>query len=162
MDIFIEQLYEMQPTVSALLKKAGLIAVGSILIFILLFVALFIFPGFASIFFLLAAGVGYFAYILCGKLNVEYEYILTGGIVDIDRITNRKSRKRILSFNCADINGIGSVERVPQGREVKYFCSKDDGKYFSLGDKIIVFAPNERFKEELKKSLPRHLKKELD
>lgn len=162
MDIFIEQLYAVPLTGSTYLKKAGLIILGSVLIFVLVFIALFVMPSLASIFFLLAFGVGYFTYILCGKLNVEYEYILTGGIIDIDRITNRKSRKRMLTFNCSDINGIGSAERAPQGREVKQFCAKGDGLYFSVGDRVIIFAPNERFRAEMSKVLPRHLKKELE
>ena len=162
MDIFIEQLYEMRQTGSSLLKKIAILALGAILIFALLFVAIFIYPPLASVLFLLAFGVAYLAYFLCGRLNVEYEYILTSGIIDIDRITNRRNRKRMLSFNCADINGIGSIERMPQGREVKCFCSKGDGLYFSVGDKIIVFAPNEKFRSEMGKVLPRHLKKELE
>ncbi len=162
MDIFIEQLYEMRQTGGNLLKKIGIIALGAIIIFILIFIALFKFPMLASILFVVAFGVAYLSYFLCGRLNVEYEYILTSGIVDIDRIVNRKYRKRMLSFNCADINGIGSVDRIPQGREVKHFCSKGDGLYFSVGDKIIVFAPNEKFRLEMGKLLPRHLKKELE
>lgn len=162
MDIFIEQLYDVQQTGGTYLKKAGIIILGSILIFVLVFVALFIMPSLASVFFLLAFGAGYFTYVLCGKLNIEYEYILTGGIVDIDRITNRKSRKRMITFNCSDINGISRVDRMPQGKDVKQFCSGGDGLYFSVGDKAVVFAPNEKFRAEMAKALPRHLKKELE
>ncbi|MBQ7288882.1 MAG: hypothetical protein IJW78_04050 [Clostridia bacterium] len=162
MDVFIEQLYEVKQSGNTLLKKAGILLVGSLVILALVFVALTMLQSLASVLFLLAFGVGYFAYLLCGKMDVEYEYILTGSIIDIDRITNQRNRKRMLTFRCADITGIVPVEAIPKDKEVKRFCSKDDGVAFLLGDKAIVFAPNEKFRAEMAKVLPRHLKKELE
>ncbi len=39
-------------------------------------------------------------------LNVEYEYIVTNGEVDVDVITGKTDRKRIITFNCKDIDRI--------------------------------------------------------
>ena len=142
MDIFVEQLYQVKPTASTIVIKLAIMTVGVIIGLVFIFVALFIMPSLASFLFLAAFGAMYFARVLCGKFNIEYEYILTGGIIDI--------------------NGIGSVERMPQGREAKRFCSKDDGMFFSTGSALIIFNPNEKFKAEMVKFLPRHLKKELE
>ncbi len=162
MDIFIEQLYQVKPTTSTIIKKAAIMTVGVIIGLAILFVALFIMPSLASILFLAAFGAGYFAYVLCGRFNIEYEYVLTGGVIDIDRIVNCKRRKRMITFNVSDINGIGSIERMPQGREAKRFCSKNDGMFFSTASALIIFNPNEKFKAQMAKFLPRHLKKELE
>lgn len=162
MDIFIEQLYAMPMNGSSYFKKIGIFVLGLLLILVLICVGIFVLPYLSTIFLLLAVGVGYLIYFLSDKLNVEYEYILTGGVINIDKITNQKRRKRMLTFNCSDINGVGKAERAPHGRETKLFCANGDGYYFSVGDRIIIFAPNERFREEMAKILPRHLKKELE
>ena len=161
MDIFIEQLYQQRSTIGTNLKKTAIIVLGSLIALVLLFVAVFIMPSLATIFLLLASGSAYLTYHLCGMYNVEYEYILTEGIIDIDRITNQKKRKRMITFKAADINGLGSVDRMPCGRDVKWFCNKGEGLYFSVGDNLIAFCPNEKFRNEMSKFLPRHLKKEL-
>ncbi len=44
-------------------------------------------------------------------LNVEYEYILTNGEMDVDMITSKTSRKRLISFKCSDIEKIEPYEK---------------------------------------------------
>lgn len=39
-------------------------------------------------------------------LNVEYEYIVTNGEMDVDIITGRTDRKRLITFNCKDIDRV--------------------------------------------------------
>ncbi len=161
MDIYIEQLYAMPSDTANRLKKAGIIAAAVLLIGLLVFLAFTVLAAFSAILVLLAFGVGYLAFFLYGKLKVEYEYILTAGVVDIDRIQNQRRRKRVGSFTVADVSGIGKAERAPVGHEVRRFCARDDGYYFAFGNDLIIFAPNERFREEMCKYLPRYLKSEL-
>ena len=55
---------------------------------------------------ILIIGLGYGAWWLTSKLNVEYEYIVTNGTMDIDKIVNKSSRQRISSFE------LDKVERL--------------------------------------------------
>lgn len=162
MDIFIEQLYAVPQTGATAVKKILIWGVAVILILILLFLGFFVLNFLFSIAFLVAFGVGFLAHFLSGKLNVEYEYILTDGEIAIDRIQNQRRRKRMLKFNCGEISGLGPENRVPPGRQIERFCAKDDGYFFAAGEKTVIFAPNERFREEMAKFVPRYLKKELE
>ncbi|UKI37385.1 MAG: DUF6106 family protein [Clostridiales bacterium] len=55
---------------------------------------------FSSFVLLIDAGVVYGAYILITHFNVEYEYILTNGDIDIDKIIAKKKEKK--SFELFD------------------------------------------------------------
>ena len=52
---------------------------------------------------LIFAAIWYGAYILIGRSDVEYEYILTNGILDIDKIMSKRMRKRIISIDFKNI-----------------------------------------------------------
>ncbi len=54
----------------------------------------------------LAAGAVYIAYKVNGMLNIEFEYVVTNGIVDIDKVINKSDRKRTVSFECRNIESI--------------------------------------------------------
>lgn len=43
---------------------------------------------------------------LTKMLNIEYEYIVTNGEFDVDIITSKSNRKRLITFNCKDIDRI--------------------------------------------------------
>ena len=52
-----------------------------------------------SLFLLFTVGVGYGAYFLIRRTNIEFEYILTNGELDIDRIVAKRKRKRIITVD---------------------------------------------------------------
>lgn len=43
---------------------------------------------------------------LSRMLNVEYEYIVTNGEMDVDMIQSKTNRKRLISFKCSEIEQI--------------------------------------------------------
>ncbi len=51
------------------------------------------------ILFWLVVGIIYAAYRVITSRNIEYEYAVTNGELDIDRITNKKRRKHILTID---------------------------------------------------------------
>ena len=63
----------------------------------------------------IVAGLIYLAYRLITSRNVEFEYIVTNGDLDIDRITAKRKRKRIFSASCKefDILARTSSNRTP-------------------------------------------------
>ena len=56
--------------------------------------------------FLLLAGMGYGLWWLLTSLNIEYEYSVTNGDIDIDQITAKRKRKRIVSVSGAKIESL--------------------------------------------------------
>ena len=100
MDIFCEYMVKHKKSGKDYLVLAGII-IGAIFLstiaFALLFRRLF---GFEILIF---AGIWYGAYVLIGRTEIEYEYILTNGILDIDKIMAKRARKRVISIDFKNI-----------------------------------------------------------
>ncbi|MEG1887379.1 MAG: hypothetical protein RR177_04565, partial [Oscillospiraceae bacterium] len=119
---------------------------------------------------LLAFGAGFLAWFLSGKFSIEYEYILTNGEMDIDKITAKRKRKRTLSFKCSDVERMGkySSGKYIGGNFSKtfVFCNLDENALFAimrhdkLGNIMIVISPDDRISEGLAKFLPRQVAKD--
>ncbi len=116
---------------------------------------------------LLCFGLAFGAFWLSNKFNVEYEYIITNGTVDIDKITNKSTRKRILSF---DLKNTTRLEKYTpaalmgiNSKEILIACNRNDNAYFIAATKNgvsninLVFAPNEKLQKEILKHAPRFL-----
>ena len=87
MDNYAEQIVKRENTSSESTKKIGIIAAVIIICIILGLVFIFTIGTFISLIALiLAAGAVYGSYILLEGLNVEYEYIMTNGELDVDKI----------------------------------------------------------------------------
>ena len=80
--------------------KEHLTIIGMVLGAILLIFTLFAFAKYLQSFFLLFVGaVFYLLYVGITMQNTEYEYSVTNGEVDIDKITARRKRQRIISVH---------------------------------------------------------------
>ena len=53
---------------------------------------------------LIALGAGYGAWYLISSMNVEYEYILTNGEMDVAKVLGNSRRKQTRSLPAADAN----------------------------------------------------------
>ncbi len=164
MDTFFEQLIRIKSTAKTKLAFAGIwilalaLSAGCML---------FLFQIIGVYSMLLVCGLVYVAYRFSLMLSVEYEYIITNGNVDIDKIIAKSSRKRIVSFDLSDVQ---SLERYnpankPRGGFGKAVmaCNEGDEAYSMVvqkdgGEKLlVVFAPNERMREATVKFLPKHI-----
>ncbi len=163
MDTFFEQIVS--------IKKSGKAIFAFIAIWILALLlcglALFLFlAGFRSVFVILLSASLFGAYKLSSLLNVEYEYIMTNGTLDIDKIINKSSRKRIASF---DLDIVSRVEKFNVGllanvdsKNVVYACNANDPEaYLMVYQKdgkspvYVVVSPNEKMKNAIVKFLPK-------
>lgn len=99
MDTYVEHLIPMKKD-----KKIVALLIFIIVFLIAISVLSFYLAGIYGIF--VTAGAIYVGYKLISMLNVEYEYILTNGEMDIDIITAKSNRKRLVTFNCKDIDRI--------------------------------------------------------
>ncbi len=119
---------------------------------------------------LLMAGIVYGAFKLTGTLNIEYEYIITNGTMDIDQIINKQSRKRILSFDVSKVTRMETysenlLQRV-NTKDIVMACNATEDAYLLVYEKsgksiYLVFAPDEKMKNILMKYLPKFISNSL-
>ncbi|MBR3844537.1 MAG: hypothetical protein IKM39_03415 [Clostridia bacterium] len=171
MDIFCEQIVKKKKTTFEKLTVALIWVVGWLLCMGLVLLGLNFYSYFMLA--LLAAGiVVYFSIKFASRLNLEYEYSVTNGLLDIDKIINRSDRKRMISV---EINTFDRFEEFDaQNREFdpKRYDSVvvavadpmgEDAVYAAVvrhpvkGRILIVFQPNEKVLSVVKQALPRTL-----
>lgn len=162
MDTFIEQLVE---------KAAGkketafkiLIGAGAVILAIGAFILLMMF-GLTPVGIVLGAGIFYGAYWLVSEQEIEYEYILTNGDLDIDKITAKKKRKRLLSAKLKTFEKFGKLSDAPEADESvttvlaasgyadeAYFADFNHSRY---GKTRLIFSPNKDFREKMDAFIP--------
>lgn len=173
MDIFNEQIIKKKKTATDLLLIIAIYFAGFFLGGALLFFVLRFMPTFLITAALFACIIFYFAIKLGNYVNVEFEYSVTNNILDVDKIIARSSRKRLVSIDIKTVDDIGS-----------YNAEKFKGKQFDLtvnsagdinsddlcfvvtrhptkGKVLVVFEPDEKIKNAIKKSLPYNLKNNI-
>ena len=160
MDTFFEQIISIKKTGKTVAALIGIWLAAFVVCFLLFFTGFF-----GMLTFLLIAGVLYGAFKLSGLLNVEYEYIVTNGIMDIDKITNKSSRKRVLSFELQTVSRIEkynpSLLNSVNSKDVLIACNQDDKDAYLMvsstegkGTNYLVFAPDERLRSAVVKFVP--------
>ncbi len=162
-DTFFEQIVKVKKT-----PKETAAVVGIVILALAIIVAalMFVYPPFSL---LLAAGACYGAFKLISLTSIEYEYIFTNGDLDIDKITAKSSRKRVVSIKCSTIERWGkytsAVRPSTSVKKTYFLCDLDDpaAVYFVAPTKteglvMVVFAPDERIKGVVEKAVPRTAK----
>ena len=163
MDTFFEQIIAIRKTGKTIAAIMGIWFAALILCFVL-----YIFPILGTLSFLLIVGVIYGAYKLSSMLNVEYEYIITNGTMDVDKIINKSSRKRMLSF---ELSGVTRLEKYNPSqlnnidtKKLVFACDRDDpNAYFLVSEKegkgasYLVFSPDDKIKSGCSKFIPKFI-----
>lgn len=156
MDIFKEQIIKIKPTLKTAAIKVLIWAAAAMIL------AAVIYFGFGQFLPIAAIGLFWGALTLCRKLDVEYEYILTNGDLDIDKIIGKRERKRILALKCADIEKIGKYNgEMKLPGKLFICCNPGDEAYYIIarerdeGTVCIVMAPDDKMKEAIKHFVPR-------
>jgi hypothetical protein len=165
MDTFMEKLVTKKKTTADHLITFGIVLAAILLIMIILMIKVLQELGISLI---LAAGIGYLAYRLLTSRNVEYEYIVTNGDLDIDKIVSRRKRKRIFSANCKEFDIVAPVKSDSYNRSAQEFKKRIDASsstdsadawFVTLnykGEKtIVIFEPDERMLKNFKIYIPR-------
>lgn len=170
MDTFFEQIVAIKTTLKSALAVMG-IWLGFFIVSLALLFLTRIIPllsamlGFVAMVIIL---LGYFAFKLTKKFSIEYEYIITNGCFDVDKIIARSSRKRMMTFEISTVEAIEKfnpnamptrdfkeklVACNPDDPNAYYMIMSEDGK----GTRLLVFAPDERIKGAVKKFLPKYI-----
>ena len=150
MDTFFEQIVKKKKSVS---EWAGIVATVVLAVALMVVLWIFNFPLLTP---LLIIGVGYGAWWLVTGLNVEYEYCVTNGDIDIDLITAKRKRKRIVSvvgrkvesllpYDAAKVDEKAYqrvVNAAPSKKETGLWCFTYHSK--KSGHTLVVFQPDQR------------------
>ncbi|MBE7038107.1 MAG: hypothetical protein E7404_04300 [Ruminococcaceae bacterium] len=167
MDIFCEYIVKVKRSPIEILISVFSVLVAAILIFMSL--ALLSTP-FSSFVLLIDAAIVYGVYILITHFNVEYEYILTNGELDIDKIIAKRKRKRMFSMNVKEFEVLEPVEQNKTYANILDCSTRTNSVdvYYAIFSKdnkrqTLIFNPPQKMLENMKQYSPRtiHLKGEI-
>ncbi len=159
MDFFTEHIIKQKKSNLKILAAIGMVIVTlAVWILTLPFTAI---PMVSSIVVLVDAAVAYAAYLVITSFNIEYEYCITNSEMDVDKIINRKKRKRIASLKFTNIEIMAPVGDIrfeneengefasvimaaisPDHPDAYYIVFDNDGKRTKL-----IFNPNRKMIE---------------
>ena len=114
MDNFYEQLENTEETTNYKIMKIAMYVFGVIALLSLSTVQII-----PCIFSVIVAAAAFF---MKKKAYVEYEYVFTNGVIDIDAIYEQRKRKRMVSFDAKDMELLAEAE----SNYVKDFSNKPD------------------------------------
>ena len=165
MDNFAEQLVKRENLSSDNTKKAFIIVGIAVLGFLLSFTFVITLGTIISILALvLCIGVIYGGIKLLSGFSVEYEYTVTNGEIDIDKIIAQKKRKNLISFEAKKIKDIGSFNlETPDGNQETTVYASDniesheyylDFEHDDYGLVRLIFSPNEKLLTAIKPFAP--------
>ena len=164
MDAFIEKIVQKKKGTQDYLISFGIILASffvafSILVFLMTFIQQFAF--------LLAIGAVYLGIRLQSRTNIEYEYLVTNGSLDIDKIISQRKRVRIFSSDCKEFDALGRVKsrnygpHVSNGAEVIFAGTNmaSESLYFVTlsykGKKtVLYFEPDQRMLDSFRRFIP--------
>ena len=100
-------------------------------------------------------------------MSVEYEYILTNGEIDVDKIIAQRKRKRLVTVSAKTFEAFGPykmAEHANRNYDNRILaCESEDspGVYYAtfrhntLGHCLLVFNPDDRIIQGVKSFIPR-------
>lgn len=169
-DIFIERMVKKNMDGKDIAIIAGILVLASL---ILLASIIFLMPSFGPFVpFIVLVGVVFGGYKLIATRNLEFEYSNTNGYITVDKIMNKETRKRLMTFECRDVEEIGKYKENEQRLQnkpvdTKLFASQmsdgTDAWYIIVraqktGKTLLAFSPDEDFLESVKRFIPKQLK----
>lgn len=164
MDVFKEYIVKKELTNNEKVSRTFIIlACISLAACFLIFTMKTILQMFGLIFAALSVYIGWQ---LISKFFVEYEYIVTNSDLDIDKITNQTTRKRLVTVDLKTVSEYGRIgEDFSTGDEDTLIkataCNAELDDYYirfkhkNLGSCVLAFTPSTEFIDIVKPVLPR-------
>lgn len=175
MDIFVEQIVKKAPNGKDTAKKVFIVLCTCLLTAVLAFVMMFM-PVFSGVALLLLFGVLYGSYYLITGIDVEYEYIVTNGEMDIDKIIAKRKRSRLITGKVSSFEAFGKYADAPDidssvtivsavgtslsGADTEEWYA--DFTHASAGKVRLIFSAEDKVIEAIRPFLPRQLKVNLN
>ncbi len=170
MDNFAEQLVKKNETASDKTKRTALLIVGILLTVSLTGLAFLQMGNFALslLGFVLAVASGCGTYFIYRNSFVEYEYTFTNGELDIDKIIAKTKRSEMITIEVRQFTDFGKYEDgMKETSEMTVVIASDNiakHEYYAdfnhevYGLTRLVFAPDERIMENIRRFLPAKLR----
>ena len=169
MDTYCEYIIKRKKGGKEILAVTGIIILAVILlIYVPSLVSVVPIIGFLSP--LVAVGIIWGAYKLVVSKNIEFEYTLTGSDMDIDKIINRSSRKRVIAVAKGEIGvvapfGSSNLPSLQNVEIIDVSSHKPDANVYVMtvnkdSMKAIYFEPSEKILKNLKERNPRKVYEE--
>lgn len=131
-------------------------------------------PLLSTFMLLIVAAVVWGIYKVIAMTNLEYEYIFTNGEMDVDKIINRRSRKRVTVVNARKIDILAhrshedfkanfenaEIKKVnacisPDSEDLYFLMFRDENEGETL--KMLLFNPNDKLLDGFKKYNPKRV-----
>lgn len=170
MDIFVEQIVKKITNGKDMAMRILIIIGMCILTVVSLFI--FLFTPMSVFGLLIFFGTMWGGYHLFTNIDCEYEYIVTNGEIDIDKIIARRKRIRLITARASAFEAFGEYENAPDiddsvtvvsavgynesDAETKTYYA--DFKHPSAGNVRLIFCPEEKVIDAIVPFLPRQLK----
>lgn len=115
----------------------------------------------------------FFVWRMLRKMQQEFEYIITNGTLDVDRIVAQKKRTRLISLELSEVEEFGLYRKGAfegRGFDCILHAERDpagDGNFYllmhhpSLRRTLLVFTPDDAMLSALRQGLPRRMQKDL-
>jgi hypothetical protein len=165
MDTFMEKIVTKKKTYIDYLITASILIGALLLITVAFSVQILVQMGMSLI---LAVGVGYLGYVLITSRNIEYEYIVTNGELDIDMIISKRKRKRLFSASCKEFDIVSpvksshfnqSVQNIRNRIDASSYADSPDAYFITLnynGERtLVIFEPTEKMLSNFRIYIPR-------
>ena len=169
-DVFIEHMITRYPTAKSRLIKVGIL-LGVLLVNALMAVLLLFFQETVAFMVppVLVCSI-WFGYKLVRRQHTEIEYILTNGEMDVDKIMDRSTRKRLVTVDCRSFETLApykpaflrDYQNMPATIDASS-GSENANRYFAVypgkdGKRtLLIFDPNERMMDAFSSFIPRKI-----
>ena len=168
MDHYNEQMIQKQTEPKDIITRI-LIAIGTALIIAVCVFAALMF-GFLPLI-VIAAGAVYLSYLLFSGTFVEYEYIVTNNDLDIDKITGKRKRRRLVTVKLNTVKQWGEYTGGEGGDVAATVMATDATGYDAwyliadhdkLGKIMVIFTPSQETVTNINFGVSHGVKKKLD
>lgn len=165
MDHYNEQLVKKQTETSDIVKRV-LIVIATILLSAVCAFGGFVF-GFMPLI-VVVFGIFYLSWYLISATSVEYEYIITNNDMDIDKITGRRKRKRLITVKLNTVTEWGEyTEGMGANADATVMASDASGegvwyvlaKHEKFGKVMVLFNPTEETAVNINYGVPFSVRK---
>ncbi len=156
MDIFVEYMVKRKKTAGQITLEVLAIIAGFFFLVFGIFIINMIFPVMQLFTGVLAVGTIYGVYRLITSHNVEYEYAITNGEMDVDMIISKRRRKRLATFSCRTLEILAPLSGDKYTEEYKNLktifaaqSKKSPTAYFAVfnrggGRECLLFEPSRK------------------
>ena len=173
MDVFVEQIVKRELTTGEKVWRGVICGVSIFSATVFLVMSMMMIGLLRIVVMALAVGVIFLAYRLIKNMNIEFEYAITNGSVDIDKIVAKSKRSRLVATSCKEFESFGRYNPAEhegknyQNRVVATTFSAEDRWYATFrqsgkGFTILIFNPDQKVLDAIKRHLPVLLRREID